>query len=102
LDIAPLTAAIEQICAGSVDVVMFTAAQQLAHLFEVAQQTGRENALADALKNRVVCASVGPIMTEALAAHGLPADLEPEHPKMGHLVQAIARKAGELAAQKRA
>jgi uroporphyrinogen-III synthase len=102
LDTAPLTAAIEQICAGSVDVVMFTAAQQLTHLLEVADQSGRREALIEALKKRVVCASIGPVMTEALQAGGLQPDLEPEHPKMGHLVQAVARKAAELVARKRA
>ncbi|HET8937442.1 MAG TPA: uroporphyrinogen-III synthase [Polyangiales bacterium] len=101
VDTTPLTAAIEQICSGSVDVVLFTAAQQLAHLFQVAEQSGRQSALSDALKNKVVCASIGPVMTEALQAQGLPADIEPEHPKMGHLVQAVARKAAELAARKR-
>lgn len=101
-DLAPLKAAIQQICAGSVDVVLFTAAQQLTHLFDVAAQSGAEETLANALKERVVVASIGPIMTEALAARGLPADLEPEHPKMGHLVQAVARSASSIVAQKRA
>lgn len=101
-DLAPLQAAIAQICAGSVDVVMFTAAQQLAHLFEVAAQSGSEAELSRALKERVVVASIGPIMTEALSARGLQADLEPEHPKMGHLVQAVARSAPSIAAHKRA
>jgi uroporphyrinogen-III synthase len=101
-DLAPLEAAIAQICAGSVDVVLFTAAQQLAHLLQVAAQSGSEAALTAALEKRVVIASIGPIMTEALQAHGLQPDLEPEHPKMGHLVQAVARKGPSIAAQKRA
>jgi uroporphyrinogen-III synthase len=101
-DLAPLRAAIAQICEGSVDVVTFTAAQQLTHLFMVAAQSGSEAELSAALKERVVVASIGPIMTEALQAHGLRPDLEPEHPKMGHLVQAVARKAASIAAQKRA
>jgi uroporphyrinogen-III synthase len=101
-DLAPLRAAIALICEGEVDVVTFTAAQQLAHLFEVAAQSGSEAALSAALKERVVVASIGPIMTEALQARGLPADLEPEHPKMGHLVLAVARKAASIAAHKRA
>lgn len=100
-DTAPLSAAIEQICSGAVDVVMFTAAQQLTHLLQVAEQSGRQGALVDALRDRVVCASIGPVMTEALQAQGLPADLEPEHPKMGHLVQAVVRRAPEIAARKR-
>jgi uroporphyrinogen-III synthase len=102
LDLAPLRAAIELICAGSIDVVTFTAAQQLAHLFEVAAQAGFEKELSAALEQRVVCASIGPIMTEALVARGLRADLEPEHPKMGHLVLAVVRNAAGVAAQKRA
>ena len=32
---------------------------------------------------RVVIASIGPVCSEAMQAHGLPVDLEPEHPKMG-------------------
>jgi uroporphyrinogen-III synthase len=102
LDTAPLTAAIEDICGGGVDVVLFTAAQQVAHLFEIAERAGLAGKLAEALQKRVVCASIGPIMTEALQARGLPADLEPEHPKMGHLVQAVARKGAAIVAQKRA
>jgi uroporphyrinogen-III synthase len=101
-DLAPLRAAITEIIAGKVDVVTFTAAQQLAHLFEVAEQTAQQDALAEALKERVVCASIGPIMTEALEARGLPADVIPEHPKMGHLVQAVAREAPAVVARKRA
>jgi len=101
-DLAPLRAAIAQICEGGVDVVLFTAAQQLAHLYEVAAQSGSEGALTSALKERVVVASIGPIMTEALVARGLSADLEPEHPKMGHLVQAVARGAASIVARKRA
>jgi uroporphyrinogen-III synthase len=101
-DVAPLLAAIEQICSHSVDVVLFTAAQQLEHLFQVAERAGKQTALEHALRERVLCASIGPIMTEALEARGLRADLVPEHPKMGHLVQAVARQAPALIAQKRA
>lgn len=101
-DLAPLRAAITEIIAGTVDVVTFTAAQQVAHLFEVAEQSAQQDALAKVLKERVVCASIGPIMTEALEARGLPADVIPEHPKMGHLVQAVARQAPAILARKRA
>jgi uroporphyrinogen-III synthase len=101
-DLAPLRAAIAQIIAGEVDVVMFTAAQQVTHLFEVAEQAQQQRALSEALTQRVVCASIGPIMTEALEAHGLRADIVPQHPKMGHLVQAVVREAPALVSQRRA
>src|SRR6185312_9342067 len=100
-DLEPLRAAIGEVIAGKFDVVMFTAAQQVAHLFEVAEKNGQQDALAAALKGRVVCASIGPIMSEALEARGLPADVTPEHPKMGHLVQAVVRQAPAILARKR-
>ena len=37
----------------------------------------------------------------ALRRHGLPVDIEPEHPKMGHLVVAAARQARQLLERKR-
>ncbi len=51
-----------------------------------------------ALTDRVVVGSVGPTTSETLMEHGFPVDIEPEHPKMGHLVAAVAsrwQKAGK-------
>lgn len=101
-DTAPLVAAVDVLSRSDADVVMFTAAQQLEHLFQIAEREGKADALSDALRSRVVCASIGPIMSEALVARGLPVDLVPEHPKMGHLVQSVVRAGPELVARKRA
>jgi uroporphyrinogen-III synthase len=101
LDIAPLTAAVAQLAEASVDVVLFTSAQQVEHLYLVAEQTGREQALSSALRTRVVCASIGPITSDALARRGIEADVTAAHPKMGQLVQAIARDAPQALARKR-
>lgn len=38
--------------------------------------------------------TVGPVCSAALRRHGLPPDLEPDHPKMGHLVVAVAHHFG--------
>lgn len=100
-DTAALAAAVAEICAGAVDIVLFTAAQQLEHLCLVAEQAGKQAELTCALRERVVCASIGPIMSEALRARALPADLVPEHPKMGQLVQAVVSQGPGLVAQKR-
>jgi hypothetical protein len=43
-----------------------------------------------------IVASIGPVCSEALRRHGLPVDLEPEHPKMGHLVVAVAQRGPDL------
>jgi len=50
--------------------------------------------LRDAL-GAIVVGSIGPICSDALARRGVRVDFEPEHPKMGHLVLAAARRASE-------
>lgn len=94
-DLAPLHAAIDSILARQIDVVLFTTSVQLAHLFEVAEQNGKKEALRAALQN-VVKASIGPTTSEALASYGLSADLEPSHPKMGFLVKEAAEQSEGL------
>ncbi len=89
-DISPLIRAIGEIADGKVGAVAFTSAQQVVHFLQVAAEQGREADVRDALARSVVVASVGPTTTEALKAHYLPVNIEPEHPKMGHLVVALA------------
>ena len=89
-DTGPLVAAIGEIVEGRIGAVMFTSAQQVVHLLQVAASLGREGDLRAALADRVVVASIGPTTTETLREHDLPVDIEPEHPKMGHLVAALA------------
>ena len=89
-DITPLVIAIGEIVEGRVGAVVFTSAQQVVHLLQVASSEGREADLRIALSRSVVVASVGPTTTETLKANGLPVDIEPEHPKMGHLAVALA------------
>jgi uroporphyrinogen-III synthase len=84
-----------------VEVALFTSAHQVDNLFRVAAQMGRADALRDALRGRTVVVSIGPITTEGLQGHGIQPDLHPEHPKMGHLLIAVAREAGNLLRRKR-
>jgi uroporphyrinogen-III synthase len=49
----------------------------------------------------MVVASVGPLTTEALSAAGLRPDIEPEHPKLGHLMVALGALAQGVLAEKR-
>ena len=51
---------------------------------------------------RTVIASIGPTTSEEIARHGLRADLEASHPKMGVLVREAAERAGDLMRTKRA
>jgi uroporphyrinogen-III synthase len=90
-DAVRLRAFVEQLGAGTIDAVAFTTQVQVRNLFQVAEQMGAETRLREALASRVVVAAVGPTCAEALRAHGVEPDVEPAHPKMGHMVVALAR-----------
>jgi len=89
-DTAPLRGAIEEIAAGTIGAVLFTSAQQAVHMLGVAAEMGREGDLRATLAARTVVGSIGPTTSEMLREHDLPVDIEPEHPKMGPLVAAVA------------
>jgi uroporphyrinogen-III synthase len=97
---APLKSAMREIAAGRIDVALFTNATQIEHLLRVAADEGFANKLRAGL-SRTVVASIGPVCTEALVHYGLAADIEPEHPKMGHLIAAVAERARALMVKKR-
>jgi uroporphyrinogen-III synthase len=89
-DTGPLRIALREIVDGKVGAALFTSAQQVEHVLQVAEEDGVEVALRLALATHVVVGSIGPTTSESLRAHGLPVDIEPEHPKSGHLVAAVA------------
>jgi uroporphyrinogen-III synthase len=99
-DSGPLAAAARGTIAGEFDVLMFTSAQQLRNVLAVAGSAGLSDDWLCAAR-RCVIASIGPTASETLREAGLPPDIEPEHPKMGHLVQAVAREARGLLETKR-
>lgn len=99
-DTAPLRAAIRRIVDGQVDMALFTNATQVDHMFHVAVEEKLDLSLRQAF-SRVLIASIGPVCSEALEHFGLKADLEPEHPKMGHLMAALGRRGRELLEAKR-
>jgi uroporphyrinogen decarboxylase len=99
-DAAPLRANVARLAEGAVDVVLFTSGQQVVHVLQVAREAMLEALVRDGLAHAVV-ASVGPTTSEMLRANGLAVDLEPSHPKLGHLVSETAAAARELLNRKR-
>ncbi|WP_435020051.1 uroporphyrinogen-III synthase [Tundrisphaera sp. TA3] len=98
-DTGPLRRAIAEIVAGRVGAALFTSAQQATHLIQVAAEMGREADLRAALGRVAVVGSIGPSTSGRLRDLGLPVDIEPEHPKMGQLVSAVAagwRRVGKV------
>jgi uroporphyrinogen-III synthase len=98
-DLGPLRAAIGEIKNGGADVVVFTSATQVEHVFQVARSEGLDLDPQKAFA-QVLIASIGPVCSEALERFGLKADFEPEHPKMGHLIGELARRGRELLEKK--
>jgi len=70
--------------------IAFTSQIQARHLFQLAAEAGKENQLRAAL-NEIVVASIGPTCTAALLNLGVTPRVEPERPKMGPLILAIAQ-----------
>jgi len=100
-DTGPLKAAILKMVSGQAHVALFTSALQIDHLLRVAQEIGLVPAVRRALNTELVVASVGPITSEALERQGISSDIVPGHPKLGHLVLAVARRAPALLGEKR-
>lgn len=88
-NVEPLRNAITAVLAGSVDVVLFTAAVQAHHLLQVAEEMSSRGAVVAAL-GKIVVASIGPVTSESLGEYGIRVNLEPTHPKMGFLVREAA------------
>jgi uroporphyrinogen-III synthase len=98
-DTGPLREAIRLILDGEIDIAIFTTSIQLKHLLLV-EGGDRSARLKDALQ-RIVLASIGPMCSDALKEQGLSVDIEPEHPKMGYLISAVAKQGATLVKAKR-
>ena len=96
-DVGPLEENIRAMVAGQRDILMFTSAHQVVNMLRQAAEMGLEDQLRIALRKMIV-ASIGPTTSEMLNHVDLPVDLEPSHPKMGHLVAESAARAHHLLA----
>jgi uroporphyrinogen-III synthase len=100
-DVGPLREAARRLASHQFDVVLFTSSIQLDHLMEIAGALGLDQDVRQCLTEDVVVASIGPVMTSALSAHGHPPDVIPKHPKMWALVKAASEEAASVLARKR-
>jgi uroporphyrinogen decarboxylase len=95
----PLEDNVRRLSRGELDVLLFTSAHQVENVLAMARRLGLEDDVREGIHNAVVC-SIGPTTSERLRDEELPVDLEPEHPKMGHLVMAAAGQAGAILRRK--
>lgn len=98
-DCGPLQANVRRIVAGDIDIVLFTSARQIVSLLQVAVALNLAQSLRDAFQ-RLVVASIGPTTSAKLRNEALPVDVEPNHPKMGHLVRVAAAQGRRILEQK--
>ena len=99
-DRGPLRSALAAIASGGADVALFTSATQVSHVLQVAEAEDCATQLRSGLHTMVV-GSIGPVCSAALREHGLNVDLEPVHPKLGHLVKQAASEAAAILTRKR-
>jgi uroporphyrinogen-III synthase len=89
-DVGPLETLVDELIEGRVQALAVTSQIQCRHLFGIAAVMGRDEALADALRSRVIVAAIGPVCTAALAAHAVTPQVVPSQAKMGFLITALA------------
>ncbi len=100
IDTDPLAANVRAIAAGERDMLLVTSAHQIVNLLRMAEQLNMLDALREGLRQTVV-ASIGPTTSQMLIECELPVDMEPTHPKMGHLVTEAAKQSKILIHAKR-
>ena len=90
-DLTPLFRLIDEIIERRVGAVAFTSQIQARHLMEVAERAHKSKDLKRALATHTLVAAIGPTCADVLEGLGIPPHIVPESPKMGPLVQSIAR-----------
>lgn len=93
-DKAPIEENVRRIIKGQLDVLMFTSANQVTNLMQVANELVANELGASGFKDAIkkpVIVSIGPTTSERLRNDGIPVDIEPAISKMGQMVQAAAR-----------
>ena len=101
-DTSRLQEAARRIAVGQCDILLLLSSVQLVHLLDAAAEVGLRDLVLERLRRDVVTASIGPIMTDAMARFELQPDFEPKHPKLAICVRQLAQTAPELVARKRA
>jgi uroporphyrinogen-III synthase len=87
-DVGPLANLLDALAASRVDAIVFTSAVQIQNLSAVAAMRGDASTLAAQL-NRLIVASIGPVCSRALRAHGIIPTVEADPPKLVPLVAVL-------------
>jgi len=91
-DLTPLRSLVAELAERRFAAVAFTSQIQARHLFQVAAEMGRAEALRETLRADTLVAAVGPTCARALEELGAPPHVVPENPKMGSMLLALAER----------
>ena len=100
-DIRPLRECVLGIAGEYVDIVLFTTAVQVLHLFQVANAMSSAAPMLAGLKSALIL-SIGPSTSEELRRHGLEPDFEPSHPTIDALLREAIDQLPQLLERKHA
>ncbi len=100
-DTGPLRRGLRALARGEARIALFTTRAQVENALLVAAEEGLDADVRASLAAGFV-GSIGPVCSVALRAEGLAPDVEPEHPKMGHLVREAAARCTEVLTRKEA
>jgi len=100
-DVKPLRECVLGIAQKYVDIVLFTTAVQVIHLFQVAKEMGSVEPMLAGLRS-ILILSIGPSTSAELRHHGLSPDFEPSHPKIQSLLREAIAQLPQLLERKHA
>ena len=96
----PLRSMVDSIADRKHDAILLTSAHQVVNLFRMAESMDRVDAVRDGLSSLMI-ASIGPTTSGMLEEMDIHVDMEPSHPKMGHLVSEAAAEGVRLIERKK-
>lgn len=93
-DAGPAARLIEEMCAGDVDAVTFTSQPAVHHLFRIAEDLGRTEALRAACNGTVLPICVGPVCGDAALEEGITRPLWPDPPRLAAMIRLVVSELG--------
>ena len=91
-DPGPARLVVEAAVAGDLAAVTFTSQPAVRHLFRLADDAGRADALRAALNGPVLAACIGPVCAEAAVACGVREPVWPEPPRLPAMVRQVTER----------
>lgn len=94
VDVGPAGRLVEEACGGGLDAITFTSQPAVHHLFRIAEDLGRAEALRAACNSTVLPVCVGPVCADAASAEGVTRSSWPDPPRLAAMIRLVASELG--------